>query len=64
MVPRSVQKGAPGEIRFDYAQEIGRNLVHGSDGADTAKTEIALWFKPDELVSYRRAGHEWVHEKS
>ncbi|HLE46971.1 MAG TPA: nucleoside-diphosphate kinase [Candidatus Thermoplasmatota archaeon] len=58
------KKGAPGEIRFDYAQEIGRNLVHGSDGADTAKTEIALWFKPDELVSYRRAGHEWVHEKS
>ncbi|MBI2078957.1 MAG: nucleoside-diphosphate kinase [Euryarchaeota archaeon] len=58
------RKGAPGEIRFDYAQEIGRNLVHGSDGPQTAATEIALWFKPDELVTYRRAGHEWVHEKA
>src|ERR1041385_4120312 len=57
------RKGAPGEIRFDFAQEIGRNLIHGSDGADTAKTEIALWFKPEEIVGYQRAGHEWVHEK-
>lgn len=57
------RKGAPGEIRFDYAQEIGRNLIHGSDGPETAKTEIALWFRPEDLASYRRAGHEWVHEK-
>jgi nucleoside-diphosphate kinase len=58
------RKGAPGEIRFDFAQEIGRNLIHGSDGADTAKAEIALWFKPEEIASYRRAGREWVHEKA
>jgi nucleoside-diphosphate kinase len=57
------KKGAPGEIRFDYAQEIGRNLIHGSDAAETAKAEIALWFRPEELSSYHRAGHEWVHEK-
>lgn len=57
------RKGVPGEIRFDFAQEIGRNLIHGSDGPETAKTEIALWFKADEISSYRRAGHEWVHEK-
>jgi nucleoside-diphosphate kinase len=57
------RKGAPGEIRFDFAQEIGRNLIHGSDGPETAKSEIALWFKPEELTAYKRAGSEWVHEK-
>ena len=57
------KKGAPGEIRFDYAQEIGRNLIHGSDAPETAKTEIALWFTDAEIATYRRSGHEWVHEK-
>lgn len=58
------RKGAPGEIRFDFSQEIGRNLIHGSDGPETARAEIALWFRADEIASYRRAGYEWVHEKA
>lgn len=56
------RKGAPGQIRFDYAQEIGRNLVHGSDAKETAAAEIQLWFKPDELVAWKRADHGWLHE--
>lgn len=63
MGPTDPRKGAPGEIRFDFAQEIGRNLVHGSDGPETAKSEIALWFKADEIAPNRRAGREWLHEK-
>lgn len=62
--PTDPKKGAPGEIRFDFAQEIGRNLMHGSDGPDTARSEIALWFRDNEIASYRRAGREWVHEKA
>ena len=52
----------PGTIRADYALEIGRNLVHGSDGPETAATEIALWFSEGELVSYSRANDPWIHE--
>jgi nucleoside-diphosphate kinase len=39
-----VEKAVPGSIRGDYALETQYNLVHGSDSADSAKREIALWF--------------------
>ncbi|MDL1890953.1 nucleoside-diphosphate kinase, partial [Nitrospirales bacterium NOB] len=39
---------APGTIRGDFAVEIGRNLVHGSDGVESAAREVSLFFKPDE----------------
>ena len=39
-----------GTIRGDYTTELQTNLVHGSDAPETAQTEIALWFKPEELV--------------
>jgi nucleoside-diphosphate kinase len=35
-------------------------LVHGSDSVENANAEIALWFKPDELVSYSLADAAWV----
>lgn len=53
---------APGTIRADYALEIGRNLVHGSDGPETAQTEIALFFKPEELLDYSRETDRWIFE--
>ena len=43
------RKAAPGTIRADFAQTVGRNLVHGSDSAESAKREIAIWFTPAEL---------------
>jgi nucleoside-diphosphate kinase len=55
-------KAAPGTIRADYALMIGRNLVHGSDGPETATTEIALWFDPGELLSYPRDVDRWILE--
>ncbi|WP_156685982.1 nucleoside-diphosphate kinase [Mycobacterium sp. Marseille-P9652] len=39
-----VEKAVPGTIRGDYGLETQFNLVHGSDSADSAKREIALWF--------------------
>ena len=54
---------APGTIRGDFALEIGRNLIHASDGAETAAAELALWFKTDELVDWQRDGERWVYEK-
>ncbi len=39
-----------GTIRGDFTTELQTNLVHGSDATETAETEIALWFKPEELI--------------
>jgi nucleoside-diphosphate kinase len=44
-------KAAPGSIRGDYAQTIGRNLVHGSDSAESAAREIAIFFEDADFVS-------------
>ena len=41
---------APGTIRGDFALIVTENLVHGSDSLDSAKRELALWFREDELV--------------
>ena len=40
----------PGSIRGDLATSMPNNLVHGSDSAESAQREIALWFEDDELV--------------
>lgn len=56
------QKSEPGTIRGDLAVVVGRNIIHGSDGPETAKDEIGLWFKPEELVSYTSNAEKWLYE--
>lgn len=51
-----------GTIRGDLALMGLRNLIHASDAPETAASEIALWFKPDELVEYTRDLDRWVNE--
>ncbi len=41
----------PGTIRGDFANTTEQNLVHGSDAPETAKEEIGLWFREEELLS-------------
>jgi nucleoside-diphosphate kinase len=53
-------RAAPGSIRGDLALDVGQNLVHGSDGPESAAREIALFFRPDELLSYRRDVDPWA----
>lgn len=53
---------APGSIRGRWALQIGMNLIHGSDSPETAGSEIDLFFRPDELVSYQRAVDNWISE--
>jgi nucleoside-diphosphate kinase len=48
-------KAAPGTIRGDLAQTIGRNLVHGSDSPESAAREIAIWFTDAELFPREHA---------
>lgn len=51
-----------GTIRADLAVDVGRNLVHGSDKPETGQREVALWFKPEELVSWARDIDRWAFE--
>jgi nucleoside-diphosphate kinase len=53
-------EAAPGTIRGDFALETAQNLVHASDGAETAEAEVALWFRPEELVTYDRDIDRWA----
>jgi len=52
----------PGTIRGDLAFDIGRNIIHGSDGGDTAKFEINLWFNEEELCAWETADSKWRSE--
>ncbi|MCG0237833.1 MAG: nucleoside-diphosphate kinase [Firmicutes bacterium] len=56
-------KASPGTIRADFALDVSRNVVHGSDSPETAEREIALWFRPEELVSYDRSVDGWIAEE-
>jgi len=56
-------EAAPGTLRHDLALEVGRNLTHASDEPANAEKEVALWFKPDELVSWKREVDRWIFEK-
>jgi nucleoside-diphosphate kinase len=51
---------APGTIRGDLALELSQNLIHASDGPETAATELGIWFRPDELIRYEREIDRWV----
>ncbi|KAH9365633.1 hypothetical protein HPB48_010856 [Haemaphysalis longicornis] len=51
-----------GTIRGDFCIQVGRNLIHGSDSVESAKNEIALWFKNDELVGWKTPLHPLFYE--
>lgn len=54
------EDAAPGSIRGDYVSYMGKNIIHASDSAESAKRELALWFGDDELIEYRRDIDGWV----
>ncbi len=56
-------EAAPGTLRHDFALEVGRNLTHASDEPANAEKEVALWFKKEELVDWKRAVDQWIFEK-
>jgi nucleoside-diphosphate kinase len=55
-------EASPGSVRHDFSLEVGRNITHASDSIENAEKEIALWFKPEEVISWKRAIDEWVFE--
>ncbi len=55
-------EAAPGTIRGDLAVSTLRNLIHASDGVDTAKQEIALWFTKGGVLDYQRDIDSWIYQ--
>ncbi len=51
-----------GSIRGSYGLFLRRNVVHASDSAKTAEREISIFFKPEEILRYKKADEEWVYE--
>ncbi|MEN0649649.1 nucleoside-diphosphate kinase [Caldifermentibacillus hisashii] len=51
----------PGTIRGDYGVTVGKNIIHGSDSLESAKREISLFFKEEELVEYTRTVDGWIY---
>ncbi|CAI0445987.1 unnamed protein product [Linum tenue] len=54
-------ESAPGTIRGDFAIDIGRNVIHGSDSVESGRKEIALWF-PEGPVAWSSSVHPWIYE--
>lgn len=52
----------PGTIRGDLAVNVGRNIIHGSDAVETAREEISLWFKDEELSPWTPSLTPWIVE--
>lgn len=51
-----------GSIRGDFALEVGRNLVHGSDGVESGIREVGNFFTEAELISWSRNTDPWIFE--
>ena len=59
--PTNGREASPGTIRGDLAMDIGHNIIHGSDGEETAKFELELWF-PNGLSEWRRDAESQIYE--
>lgn len=59
--PTNGREAAPGTIRGDFAMDIGHNIIHGSDGEDTATFELGLWF-PDGVIEWTRDAESQIYE--
>ncbi len=55
-------EAACGTIRGDFAQEVGRNVVHGSDSVESAEREIAIYFGNGEVLEYDHLPAKWMFE--
>jgi nucleoside-diphosphate kinase len=54
----------PGTIRGDFGVSNSFNLIHGSDGPETAQRELGLFFDPEEILEHDRAIEGWVYDLS
>ncbi|MFD2672897.1 nucleoside-diphosphate kinase [Marinicrinis sediminis] len=55
-----VHEAMPGTIRGDFALHTNRNVIHGSDSAESAEREISNFFSEAELANYKKLIHAWM----
>ncbi|MFZ3151256.1 MAG: nucleoside-diphosphate kinase [Anaerolineaceae bacterium] len=55
-------EATPGTIRHDFTLQARYNITHASDSPENAEAEIALWFRPEELVEWKRDIEKWIFE--
>lgn len=55
------KEALPGTIRGDYGLTVGKNIIHGSDSPESAKREINLFFKQEELTNWDQTISSWIY---
>ena len=55
------EEALPGTIRGDYVLDTGKNVIHTSDSAESAKREVELFFRKEELINYELATKNWIY---
>ncbi|MCQ2056517.1 MAG: nucleoside-diphosphate kinase [archaeon] len=56
------QESEPGTIRGDFGMMTGVNVIHGSDSVESAKREISIFFRSEEIDTYDRSIDKWIYE--
>lgn len=54
-------EAASGTIRGDYGMTVGKNIIHGSDSAESAERELNLFFDEKELTTYSKQDSDWIY---
>ncbi|HID22588.1 MAG TPA: nucleoside-diphosphate kinase, partial [Planctomycetaceae bacterium] len=60
MGPTDARQAPAGTIRGDFGLSRQMNLVHGSDSPESARREIELFFRPEELLDYSLTLDSWL----
>lgn len=55
------QEASPGTIRGDYGMVVNKNVIHGSDSLASARREINLFFREDEILTYIKQDQTWLY---
>lgn len=55
-------RAEPGTIRGDFGVSNSFNLIHGSDSPESAQRELALFFRPEELLDWQPTAQAWVYD--
>jgi len=64
MGPTFGSDAPPGTIRGDYVVSNRFNLVHGSDGSESAQKELGLFFRQEDYADYELTGLRWLYDLS
>lgn len=58
--PTKAEEAEPGTIRGDYSMHTQLNIIHASDSTGSARREISLFFKPEELTDWKDGNNDWI----